>query len=180
MKGLKVASAIALLSFMVISQKASAQTLPGIDIKPQIQLPIEKLQVETTPNSNSRQNDQKARIYFEKGIELFQAEKYPEALQAFSEVIKIQPNNQYAYFFRGYSYFKLEKYTLAKVDLDKSIELDDSISYTYFFRGMTNYALGNKKDAIADLQTAATLFEKNGNTELAQTSRDAIEYIRNA
>ena len=180
MKGLKVASAIALLSFMVISQKANAQTLPGIDIKPEIKPQIQRLQVESTPNPNSRQNDEKAQAYFEKGMKLVEADKYPEAIQAFSEVIKIQPNNQYAYLLRGYSYIQLEKYTLAKADLDKTIELDNSIAYAYYFRGFTNYELGNKNNAITDFQTAAKLFDKEGRTEQAQKSRELIEYIRNA
>ncbi|MDY6900309.1 MAG: tetratricopeptide repeat protein [Cyanobacteriota bacterium] len=175
MKGLKAISAIVVLSFMVVSQKANAQ-IPGIDIKPQIQLPAQKLQIETTPNT--REDDQKALIYLQKGIKLFQAEKYQQAIPFFSEVIKIQPNNQYAYFFRGVSYFQLEKYQQAKVDLDKSIELDDSISYSYYFRGITNYLLGNKNSAISDLQTAAKLFDKEKNTQMAKKSRDVIEYIR--
>ncbi|NJL81292.1 MAG: tetratricopeptide repeat protein, partial [Richelia sp. SM2_1_7] len=132
MKGLKTISAIALLGFMLISQKASAQTLPGIDIKPEIKPQIQRLQIESSPNPNSRQDDEKAQAYLDKGIKLFEAEKWSEAIQAFSEAIKIQPNNQYAYFFRGYSYFQLEKYQQAKADLDKTIELDDSISYAYY------------------------------------------------
>ena len=176
MKGLKTVSAIALLSFMVISPRVNAQKLPDTNIKPQ----IERMQVESNPDQNLTQDEQKAATYLEEGIKLFQAEKYSEAIEAFNEVIKIQANNQYAYFFRGYSYLQLEKYTLAKTDLDKSIELDDSISYAYYFRGITNYALGDKNNAIADLETAAKLFEKDGNTELAQTSRNVIEQISNA
>ncbi len=176
MKALKTVSAIALLGFMVISPRVNAQTLPDTNIKPQ----IERMQVESNPDQNLTQDEQKAATYLEEGIKLFQAEKYREAIEAFNEVIKIQANNQYAYFFRGYSYLQLEKYTLAKTDLDKSIELDDSISYAYYFRGITNYALGDKNNAIADLETAAKLFEKDGETELAQTSRNVIEQISNA
>lgn len=180
MKGLKAASAIALLSFMVISQKASAQTLSDIDIKPQLKPQIEKFQVESTPNQNSRDDNQKLQIYFEKGLELVKAQKWNEAIQVFDEIIKIQQNNQYAYFFRGFSYFQLENYQQAKSDLDKSIQLDYSISYAHFFRGVTNYALGNAQGAITDLQTAAKLFDKQGKAQMAQKSRDVIQRIRNA
>ena len=74
----------------------------------------------------------------------------------------------------------MKQYQQAKTDLDKTIELDNSISYAYFFRGVSNGALGNRKDAITDLETAARLFDQDGNTELAQTSRDVIKQIRNA
>ena len=176
MKVLKLTSAIALLGFMVISPKVNAQTLPDTDIKPQ----IERMQVESSPDQNLNQDEQKAANYLKEGIKLFQAEKYREAIKTFNEVLKIQPNNQYAYFFKGASYFQLKEYQQAKTDLDKSIELDDSMSYSYFFRGVTNAVLGNKDNAIADLQTAAKLFDKDGETELAQTSRNVIEKIRNA
>ena len=172
MKGLKLTSAIALLGFMVISPKVDAQTLPDTNIKPQ----IERMQVESSPNQDS----EKTANYLKQAFDLFKAKNYPEAIKAFDEVIKIQPNNQYAYFGRGMSNYMLEKYTIAKTDLDKSIKVDSSFAFAHFFRGVTNSALGNKKDAIADLETAAKLFEKNGNTELAQTSRKVIEQLRNA
>lgn len=178
MKGLKTASAILLVTFMAISQKATAQTLSDIDIKPQNKPQIEKFQIESNPNS--REDNQKVAIHLKKGLELIKAEKWSEAIQTFNEVINIQGNNQYAYFFRGFSYLKLKQYQQAKIDFDKSIQLDSSISYAYFFRGVTNSALGNKDSAIADLETAVQLFEKDGNTELAQTSRNVIDRIRNA
>ena len=172
MKGLKLTSALVLLSFMVINPRVNAQELPDTNVTPQ----IEKLQVESNPNQNSEQ----AVNYLKQGFNLFQNKNYPEAIKAFNEVIKIQPNNQYGYFGRGISYFQLKQYQQAKTDLDKTIELDNSISYAYFFRGVSNGALGNRKDAITDLETAARLFDKDGNTEFAQTSRDVIKRIRNA
>ncbi|MGB3637601.1 MAG: tetratricopeptide repeat protein [Rivularia sp. (in: cyanobacteria)] len=172
MKGLKLTSAIALLSFMVITPRVNAQTLPDTSVKPQ----VEKLQVE----SNQNQDSGKPVNYLKQGFDLFQKKNYPEAIKAFNELIKIQPNNQYGYFGRGISYFQLKQYQQAKTDLDKSIELDSTIAFAYFFRGVSNSALGNRKDAITDLETAAKLFDKDGDTEFAQTSRDVIKRLRNA
>ena len=180
MKGLKLTPAIVVFILMTISQKTNAQTLPGSDIKPQIQPKIEKLQIQSTPNQDSTRNNQKLKIYFQKGLKLIEQKEYAQAIRIFNEIIKIQPNNQYGYFFRGFSYFRLKMFQQAKVDFDKSIQLDPSISYSYFFRGITNYALGDRRGAIIDLQTATKLFEKDGKTEMAQKSRDVIEHIRNA
>ncbi|WP_161938192.1 hypothetical protein [Mastigocoleus testarum] len=47
------------------------------------------------------------------------------------------------------------------------------------FRGFTNYQLGKKENAITDLQIATSLFENDGDKEMAQKSRNAIERIRN-
>ncbi|BAY81488.1 TPR repeat-containing protein [Calothrix parasitica NIES-267] len=169
MKGLKALSAIVVLSFMVISPRVNAQTLPNTNIKRQ----TEKLQVESNPNQD------KARSYFKQGLSLLRAKKYPEAIKAFSEVIRIQPNNQYGYYARGISYFRLKKYQQAKTDLDKTIELDNSIAYAYFYRGITNFMFDYNNDAITDLQTAANLFDKDGEPKQAQTCRDLIRKIRN-
>ncbi|MDJ0697236.1 MAG: tetratricopeptide repeat protein [Mastigocoleus sp. MO_167.B18] len=176
MKFLKVTSAIVLLSCIVFSQKVSAQTLPKLELEPQ----IEKLQLNSIQSLDSQENNQKVKAYLNKGIEYLQAKKYSEAIQAFSEVIKIQPNNQYAYLGRGISYLALGKYQQAKTDFDQCIEFDYSLSYAYFFRGITNSALGNKENAIEDLKTATNLFERDGQTQWAQKSRNLINQIRNA
>ena len=176
MKGLKLTSALVLLSFMVINPKVNGEELPDTNLTPQ----IEKFQVESNPNPNSREDEQQAVNYLRQGFSLFKNKNYPQAIKAFNEVIRILPNNQYGYFGRGISYFQLKQYQQAKTDLDKTIELDNTISYAYFFRGVSNGALGNRKDAITDLETAARLFDKDGNTELAQTSRDVIKRLRNA
>ncbi len=169
MKGLKALSAIVVLSFMVVAPRVNAQTLPNTNTKRQ----TEKLQVE----SNSNQD--KARSYFKQGLSLLGAKKYPEAIKAFNEVIRIQPNNQYGYLGRGISYFRLKQYQQAKKDLDKTIELDNSIAYAYFYRGITNFMFDYNNNAITDLQTAANLFDKDGKAKQAQTCRYLIRKIRN-
>lgn len=173
MKGLQAAFAL-VFSFMVISPRVNAQT-PDTNVKPQ----IEKLQVESTPNQNLTPN-QKALFYLRQAATLHNKDRnYPEAIKAFDKVIKIQPNNQYAYQGRGASYLRLGQVKRAKTDLDKSIQLDNSISNTHLYRGFVNIALGNKDNASTDFETAANLFEKEGNTKYAKISRDAVEWLRN-
>jgi hypothetical protein len=46
-------------------------------------------------------------------------------------------------------------------------------------RGFTNYSLGDKSSAITDFQTAASLFEKDGNAKMAKQSLDMIKQVRN-
>ena len=175
MKGLKLTSAIVLLGFMVVNPRVNAQQLPETNVKPQ----VEKYQLQSNLNQYLSPNDERALAYVRLGFKLFESKKYSQAIKAFNEVIEIQPNNQYAYFGRGSSYVLLKQYQQGKTDLDKSIQLDNSVSYAHFFRGVANGALGNKNDAITDLETAAKLFDRDGETELAKTSRDAIKQIRN-
>lgn len=173
MKGLKLTSAIVLLSFIVVNPRVNAQQTPQIETKPQ----TEKFQIESTPKQDLNQEQQKAANYLKQGFSLVKTKNYSEAIKAFDEALKIQPNSQYAYLGRGASYVLLKQYQQGKTDLDKSIQLDNSVSYTYLFRGVANSVLGNKQDAITDLETAAKLFERDGDTESAQTSRNAIKQL---
>jgi tetratricopeptide (TPR) repeat protein len=172
MKGLKgLASVMVLLGLTVCVPRANAEIKLQQNISP-VESQI-KLNQSTGDNQNANSN-------LERGFELLKKENYREAIKAFSEVIEAEPNNQYAYLGRGFSYFGLDDYQKAKTDLDKSISIDSKMSYAYLFRGFSNYGLGNKQEAISDLEIAANLFEKEGKTEMAQKSIDAIAKIKNA
>jgi tetratricopeptide (TPR) repeat protein len=172
MKGLKgLASVMVLLGLTVCAPRANAE----IKLK-QYKSPV---QSEIKPNQ-SVENNQNINSKLEQGFKFFKAEKYREAISIFNQIIQVEPNNPYAYFGRGASYFGLNDYQKAKTDLDKSISIDSSLSYAYLFRGLSNYGLGSKQEAISDLQTAANMFEKEGEKEMAQKSLDTIEKIRNA
>jgi tetratricopeptide (TPR) repeat protein len=172
MKGLKgLASVMVLLGLTLCAPHANAE----------IKLQQEKSSVESQINLNQSTNDnQNTNSKLEQGFSLFKAEKYREAIKVTSEVIEVEPNNQYAYLVRGASYFGLDDYQKAKEDLDKSISLDSNIAYAYLFRGLSNYGLGGKQEAISDLKIAANLFEKEGEKEMAQKSLETIERIQNA
>ncbi len=173
MKGLKgLASVIVVFGLTVCIPHANAQ----IKLQ-QNQIPTES-QINPAQATN---NNQDTRAKLKQGFNLFFKDKnYRAALQIFNEIIKVEPNNQYAYLGRGASYYELRDYKAAKVDLDKTIQLDDSIDFAYLFRGLANHGLGNKNDAIADLKIAANLFEKNDMKDMAQWILEVINKISNA
>ncbi|BAY24040.1 TPR repeat-containing protein [Calothrix sp. NIES-2100] len=176
MKGFKVlASGMILFGLMVCAPKANAEKLPSIEFKPQ----AEKLQIESNFTQSSTDNNN-FKSSLEAGFALLEKDDYQGAIQAFNQSIQIEPNNPYAYLGRGVAYFNLKQYQEAKADFDQTIKLDTNIGYAYLFRGVSNYALGSKQLAISDLQTAANIFQKAGEQELAQKSLDTLEQIRNA
>ncbi|BAY62255.1 TPR repeat-containing protein [Calothrix brevissima NIES-22] len=167
MKGIKgLASLMVVFGLMVCAPKANAEKLPTNDLTPQFTQ-------STTDNDNLK-------AYIDEGFTLLEKDDYRGAIQAFNKVIRIAPNNPYAYLGRGFAYFSLKQYQEAKSDFDQTISLNSNIGYAYLFRGMSNYALGSKQQAISDLQIAANIFQKAGETEMAQKSLDALERIRNA
>lgn len=180
MKSLKVlATAIALFGFMAIVPQANAQTQ-----SPQSQIKIESQKITPAQSTN---NDQAHQAKIEKAFDLlFNQKNYRAAIQAFDELINVEPNNPFLYFGRGLGKYLLEDFRAAKADFDKSIQIYPEISfifpevrYSYFYRGFTNYALGDKKSAIADLQVAKNLFEKEGDKKMAQQIDEYISKIRN-
>ncbi|WP_242037951.1 tetratricopeptide repeat protein [Tolypothrix sp. FACHB-123] len=170
MKGLKVlASGMILFGLMVCAPKANAENL------------VNKLSVEPTANfTQLPDNKSNAKAYIDQGFALLDKENYREAIKAFSQGISLEPNNPYGFLGRGLAYFNIKEFQSAKSDFGQSITIDANIPYAYLFRGMSNFALGSKEPAISDLETAANLFEKEGKTEMAQKSRDAIQRIRNS
>ncbi|WP_199331197.1 MULTISPECIES: tetratricopeptide repeat protein [unclassified Calothrix] len=167
MKGIKgLASLMVVFGLMVCAPKANAQNLPTND-----------LQTQFTQSSTDKDN---FKTYISQGFTLLEKDDYRGAIQAFNQAIRIVPNNPYGYLGRGFAYFNLKQYQEAKSDFDQTINLDSNIGYAYLFRGMSNYALGSKQQAISDLQIAANIFQKAGETEMAQKSLDALERIRNA
>jgi len=171
MKGLKgLASVIFLFGLTVFSPYAQAESKPGL-VKP----PTES---QSTPNP-SVGSDKKPTTELERAFQLSQEKDYRGAIQLFTKVIKTEPNNPYAYIGRGSTYLVLENYQQAKIDLDKSINLNSEIAYAHFFRGLSNLGLQDKENAISDLETAANIFQKNGETELEKETLDVIKQIRN-
>ncbi|WP_242038048.1 tetratricopeptide repeat protein [Tolypothrix sp. FACHB-123] len=167
MKGIKgLASLMVVFGLMVCAPKANAEKLPTNDVQTQFTQ-------STTDNDNFK-------TYINQGFSLLEKDDYRGAIQAFNQAIRIVPNNPYGYLGRGFAYFNLKQYQEAKADFDQTINLNSNIGYAYLFRGMSNYALGSKQQAISDLQIAANIFQKAGETEMAQKSLDALERIRNA
>jgi tetratricopeptide (TPR) repeat protein len=172
MKGLKgLASVIVVFGLTICIPHANAQTK------------LQQNQISTESQINPAQatgNNQDTRAKLKQGFNLFfQDKNYQAALQIFNEIIKVEPNNQYAYLGRGASYYELRNYQAAKADLDKTIQMDNSIHFAYLYRGFSNYALGSKNDAIADLKIAANLFEKDNMKDMAQATINIINKISN-
>lgn len=127
------------------------------------------------PNNTSDSSQAEALIT--QGYELLKVEKYKEAIPYFTKALKIEPNNLTALFYRGACYYFTDEYKKSIADLNIVIKEAPDYANSYFFRGLSYASLGDKKKGNADLETAAKLFEKDGNPEQAKEVRDIIESI---
>lgn len=85
--------------------------------------------------------------------------EFNKAIQNYSRIIELEPNNQDAYFYRGMSYRYLDYYpSVAIIDLNKCIDdfgMRTPVVYTE--RGIVNYQLGFIPEAIKDVKIAISI-----------------------
>ena len=97
---------------------------------------------------------QTADDYFNKAFKYSEKQQYQEAIDNFTECLKINPNHARAFNNRGLAYHKLENYKDAIADFSRAIEIDSDYFKAYTNRGLAYKKLENYKDAIADYSTA--------------------------
>jgi tetratricopeptide (TPR) repeat protein len=85
-------------------------------------------------------------------------QQYFQAIESYSQVLKLDPSNSIAYCFRGMDYDRLGKYDLAIADLTKAIQLEPTKYAILYYRRGGVYEKMNKHDlAKADFDTAMKL-----------------------
>jgi tetratricopeptide (TPR) repeat protein len=87
-------------------------------------------------------------------------ENYDRAIEAYDQVIRLDPKNAFAYSNRGYAYYRKKDYDLAVPDLEQAMELDPKLRYPYRGRGNVYIAQGDIERAIAYYDHAIELDPK--------------------
>src|SRR3990172_1894528 len=64
-----------------------------------------------------------ADVYVDRGILAYDDKRYTDALQAFQEALRINPNSINANYYIGLSYMALEQYPAAQAALERAREL---------------------------------------------------------
>lgn len=106
---------------------------------------------------------------FDKGVSLLKKEAFPEAVTAFSQLIKIAPENPDAYKNRGVAYMKKGDYDQAIMDFEKTRELKPDLKGLYSNLGVAYYYKGDYDRAI-----------KNYNMEIALTPDNYYAFFNRA
>jgi len=106
-----------------------------------------------------------------RGNTLFKEGRHNEAIQAYSEAIRLDPNDYAFYTNRATCYSSLNKHQEALADADRAVQLKEDWMKGHYRRGVALAALGRWEDAIAPLRRALQL-EPN-NQDVATRLREA-------
>lgn len=98
---------------------------------------------------------------FDKGVLLFKQGQYQEAIDAFSKLIEIAPDNADAYKNRGVSYMKQEKFDLAIKDFQKAKELFPELKGLYSNLGVAWYYKKEYEKAIENYDNEIEMAPEN-------------------
>jgi len=110
----------------------------------------------------------KADDYFALGVDKEEKGDYKGAIVAYTEAIKIDPNNAVAYNYRGTLRSDLGEKQGAIQDYNQAIKINPNYSEAYNNRGNAKSALGDKQGAIQDYNQAIQI---DPNSDLAYYNR---------
>jgi len=91
---------------------------------------------------------------FDRGLKLIGAQRYDEAIKAFSTAIEIIPRDYQAYNFRGVAWALKGNYDKAIVDYDKALEIRPRYAEAYNNRGFARTQRGDLRKALNDYARA--------------------------
>jgi len=101
----------------------------------------------------------KASLYYWRmeGDKLFTEANYMQAVEAYSEAIKLDSENTHFYSQRAACYAQIKEYEKAEQNYTKAIILDPGNKSYYYQRGIINIELGQQGKARKDLEVALKL-----------------------
>jgi len=98
---------------------------------------------------------------FDKGVRLFKQDLYQQAIDEFSKLIELAPDNADAYKNRGVSYMKQEKFDLAIKDFEKAKELFPELKGLYSNLGVAWYYKKEYEKAIENYDIEIEMAPEN-------------------
>src|ERR1700676_1663663 len=99
--------------------------------------------------------------WFEEGNRLSDLKRYEEALAAYEQAIRLDPNDATAYYFKSAALIKLKRYEEALIAVEQAIRLDPQDTYAYTNKGAALIELKRYEEALIALEQAIRLDPNN-------------------
>jgi len=102
--------------------------------------------------------DKTKETYIKQGVANTKLERYNQAIEDFSQAIRLDPKNAQYYYKRGITYGNLNQHQRAIEDFNEAIRLNPKYAEAYSNRGFVYMVkLENKKKACSDWKRACEL-----------------------
>jgi tetratricopeptide (TPR) repeat protein len=95
------------------------------------------------------------------GIALLDQSQYKEAVDAFTEVVKLRPTYADAYTNVGLTEIVWEKYGSARTAIRKALSIDPNNARTLYYDGLLQRRAGNTEKEIADFRKVVEMFPQS-------------------
>ena len=104
-------------------------------------------------------------IYNHRGMANFTQSKYMEAIDDFSQAIKLDAQSFKAHYFRGVVQLVIQDYKCAIDDFTRSLKINPYQPFCLFRRGQAYYHLGDHTQALADCNASLAMEPHNAAVE---------------
>ncbi|MEH2272757.1 MAG: tetratricopeptide repeat protein, partial [Nostoc sp.] len=74
--------------------------------------------------------------------------------------------------------YRQGNHKLAIADFNQALQINPNLADAYGSRGLAEYALGDRKNAINDLEQAASLFQQQGDTLRYKQTQALLQQIQ--
>jgi tetratricopeptide (TPR) repeat protein len=112
----------------------------SIKSKPQAQIETRDKETQSVPQKTKEQ-------WLNEGIALYDLKRYDEALVAYEQAIRLDPNFAIAYYGKGVALRNLKRYDEAIAAYEQAIRLDPNFAIAYYSKGLALDRLGQSKEA---------------------------------
>jgi tetratricopeptide (TPR) repeat protein len=119
------------------SQLAKASSIKS---KPQDQIETRHKETLSVPQKTKEQ-------WLNEGVDLYNLKRYDEALAAYEQAIRLDPNYALAYYNKGNALYDLKRYDEALAAYEQAIRLDPNFALAYYNKGLALDMLGQTKEA---------------------------------
>ena len=91
---------------------------------------------------------EKAKDYYNNGLDLMSQGKYPESITEFDKSLKIDPNNKEVWLNKGLSLANQSKYSESLESIDRSIAIDQKYKEAWFYKGRVYQQMVKHSEAV--------------------------------
>lgn len=119
-----------------------------------------------------------ALFLYNRGLNQLHAEKFIEAVNTFTTLIKRMPNLAIAYKSRAAAYYHIERFDLARTDIQQALLLDVDLGGARLYLGLIHKEEGNFEEAQKNLQMAVNLIHPIRETEELIIAKSALEDLK--